>query len=190
MSELRVEKQGSLARRETPGMSAFNDFFAPMLPVGRFFGVSPLAAFQTMRELGDEMDRMFRTSGATAEAAPLQAWTPVVDVQRCNGDVVITAELPGLKKEEVKVEMTDNAVVIEGERRQEHKEDHKGFHRFERSYGKFYRSIPLPEGAKTEQAKAELTDGVLKITVPAPEAKPAARQIPVESGAAKAPLAA
>lgn len=194
MSEVRVEKakvEKEIAKRETHGLNTFNDFFAPMFPVGRFFGVSP---FAMMREFTDEMDRMF-TKGAftpSAETAQMQAWSPTVDVQRCNGNLVVTAELPGLRKEEVKVQMTDNAVIIEGERKREHTEDHKGFHRFERSYGKFYRSIPLPEGAKTEQAKAELTDGVLKISVPAPEAKPAARQIPVQAGtaAAKTPAAA
>jgi HSP20 family protein len=141
------------------------------------------------RGFTDEMDRMFRTAGATAET-PLQAWAPTVDVHRCNGDLVVTAELPGLKKEEVQVEMTDNALVIEGERKQEHKEDHKGFHRFERSYGKFYRSIPLPEGARADQAKAELADGVLKISVPVMEAKPAMRQIPIGTGEGKTSAAA
>lgn len=175
MSEVKVEKQTSIAK-PTPGASIFNDFFAPSFPAGRFFGVSP---FVMMREFSDTMDRMFKAAGGTTEAAAMKAWAPTVDVRRCNGDLVVTAELPGLKKEEVKVEMTDSALIIEGERRQEHEEDHKGFHRSERSYGKFYRSIPLPEGARTEQAKAELADGVLKISVPAPEAKTASRQVSI-----------
>jgi len=96
---------------------------------------------------------------------------------------IVTAELPGLKKEDVKVELTEDALIIQGERKQEHKEDHEGFHRWERSYGQFYRSIPLPEGAKTDQAKAELTDGVLKVSVPVPEAKKkTTRQVPIEQG--------
>ena len=195
MSEVKVEKQSSIARREAPGLgrglsrelNVFNDFFAPILPVGRFFGVSP---FAMMREFSDEMDRMFRTTDMGAGTAPIQAWAPTMDVQRRNGDLVVTAELPGLKKEEVKVELTDNVLIIEGERKQEHTEDQKGFHRFERMYGKFYRSIPLPEGAKTDQAKAELTDGVLKISVPVVEPKPAGRQIPIEAGAEKTKAAA
>ena len=103
-----------------------------------------------------------------------------MDVRQCNGDLVVTAELPGLKKEDVKVELTDDSLVIQGERKHEHKEDHEGFHSFERSYGQFYRSIPLPEGAKTDMARAELTDGVLKVSVPVAEAKKKTRQIPVE----------
>ena len=120
----------------------------------------------------------------------LEPWTPTVDIQQCNGDLVVTVELPGLKKEDVKVELTDDSLVIQGERKHEHKEDHEGFHRWERSYGQFYRSIPLPEGAKTDQAKAELTDGVLKVSVPVPETKKKPRQIPVEQGKETKPAAA
>lgn len=182
MAEVKVEKNQSLARRETPGLSPFNEFFTPAFPVGRFFGLSP---FAMMREFTDEMDRLYRANGPA-----LEAWTPTVDVQRSNGDLLVTAELPGLKKEEVKVEVTDEALIIEGERKREHKEEKEGYHRYERSFGRFYRSIPLPEGAKPDQAKAELNDGVLKVTVPAPEVKKNVRQITVEQGAGKKPAAA
>ena len=155
-----------------------------MFPFSRYFGWGP---FGLMRELGEEMDRAFR---GVAPSTQLEPWAPAVDVRQCDGDLVVTAELPGLKKEEVKVELTDEALIIQGERKQEHKEDHEGFHRWERSYGQFYRSIPLPEGAKTEQAKAELTDGVLKVSVPVAEAKKKTRQIPVEQGKEAKPAAA
>jgi HSP20 family protein len=157
-----------------------------MFPVGRFFGMNP---FTMMREFTDEMDNIFNGIAPATPVTP-EVWAPKVDVQRCNGNLVVTAELPGLKKEEVKVEMTEDALLLQGERKLEHKEDHEGYHRYERSYGKFYRSIPLPEGVKTEAAKAELTDGVLKITVPVAEAKNAARQIPVGEATEKKPLAA
>ena len=173
MAEVKVSKEQSLAKREAPVPSAF---FRPMFPFGRYFGLGP---FGLMRELSEEMDRAFR---GVIPSAQLEPWTPTVDVQQCNGDLVVTAELPGLKKEDVKVELTDDSLVIQGERKHEHKEDHEGFHSFERSYGQFYRSIPLPEGAKTDMAKAELTDGVLKVSVPVAEAKKKTRQIPVEQG--------
>jgi len=92
----------------------------------------------------------------------------------------VTAELPGLKKEEVKVELSDDSLIIEGERKREHKEDHEGFHRWERSYGRFYRSIPLPEGAKRDRLKAELSDGVLKVSLPVPESKKKRTQVAIE----------
>jgi len=173
--EVKVETQKSLAKPETPGLGLFNDFFAPMFPLTRF----ARTPFAMMRDFGEEMDRMFK--GAAAQGT----WAPTVDIQRCNGDLVVTAELPGLKKEEVKVEMTDEALIIEGERKREHKEDHEGYHRYERSYGRFYRAIPLPEGAKTEMAKAELNEGVLKISLPVAEAQKKVRQIAIGEGTEK-----
>ncbi len=172
MAEVKVVKEQSPAKREVVAPSGL---FRPTFPFGRYFGLGP---FGFMRELTQEMDR-FR---GVIPSTQLQPWTPTVDVQHCNGDLVVTAELPGLKKEDVKVELTDDSLVIQGERKQEFTEDHEGFHSVERSYGQFYRSIPLPEGAKTDQAKAELTDGVLKVSVPVPAAKKTTRQIPVEQG--------
>ncbi len=171
MAEVKVSKEQSLAKRDVPSA-----LFRPMFPFGRHFGSGP---FGLMRELREEMDRAFR---GVIPSTQLEPWSPTLDVQQCNGDLVVTAELPGLKKEEVKVELTDDSLIIQGERKHEHKEDHEGFHSFERRYGQFFRSIPLPEGAKTDQAKAELTDGVLKVSVPVPETKKKTRQILVEQG--------
>ncbi len=181
MQEVKVTKEKTLAKPETPAPR--NELFAPMFPFGRFFGLSP---FAMMREFSDEMDRTFRGFAPSVEAG---AWAPAVDIQESNGNLVVTAELPGLKKEEVKVELTDDALIIQGERKCEHKEEREGFYKSERSYGHFYRSIALPEGAKTDQAKAELNEGVLKVSVPVPEAKKKVRQVTVEEGTKK-PLAA
>jgi HSP20 family protein len=173
MSEITVTKEKSLARQQTaPGL--WNEFLTPAFRFGSLFRPSP---FGLMRELSEEMDRAFRGLAPTSDGG---AWAPAVDIQQCNGSLVVTAELPGLKKEEVKVELTDEALIIEGERKREHKEDHEGFHRWERSYGQFYRSIPLPEGAKTDQAKAELADGILKISLPVAEMKKKIREVTVE----------
>jgi len=167
MAEVKITKETAPVKRES------YDFFAPMLPFGKFFGVRP---FALMREFTEEMDRMFKGIPLTEGIEP---WAPAVDVTKCNGDLVVTAELPGLKKEEVKVELTEDALVIEGERKREHKIDHEGYHSVERSYGKFYRSIPLPKEAKADLAKAELNEGILKVTVPVAETKPKAREIPI-----------
>ena len=82
--------------------------------------------------------------------------------------LVIKADLPGLRKDEVSVEIADDSVTIQGERKTEHKDEREGYFRSERSYGSFCRVIPLPEGAMTDQAKANFHDGVLEVTLPAP----------------------
>jgi HSP20 family protein len=147
-----------------------------------------LSPFGLMRHFTNEMDRVFRGWGNGG--AETEGWPPAIDVQQCGGSMVIAAELPGLKREDVKVEVADNAVIIEGEKKREHKDDHEGYHRWERSYGHFYRAVPLPQGAKTDQVKAELKDGVLKVSVPVPESQKKLRQVPIEEGSKGAPASA
>ena len=173
MSEVAVSKRGS----EAPELRRPSEIFQPVLPFGSGalsqFALSP---FAMMREFTNEMDRLFRGGAGT----DLPAWAPTMDVQQCNGNLVVSAELPGLKKEDVKVEVTDeNTLMIQGERKQEHKQDHEGYHQWERHYGRFYRAIALPEGAKSDQVKAELKDGILKISIPVSEAAKKSRQVPV-----------
>jgi HSP20 family protein len=130
--------------------------------------------FRAMQRLADEMDRMFDQFGLGHRWTPLsresaaESWAPDVEVFQKNNELTIKADLPGLKKDEVSVEVTDNAVTIHGERKREHEEEREGWYRSERSYGSFWRVIPLPEGAISEQAKATFRDGVLEITLPAP----------------------
>jgi HSP20 family molecular chaperone IbpA len=96
------------------------------------------------------------------------AWDPQIDVIQRGNELVVRADLPGLKPDDVTVEVSDGAISISGERRHEFEEDQGSLYRFERSYGAFFRAIPLPEGAIVDQAKATFNDGVLEITVPAP----------------------
>jgi len=178
MADVQVRKEQSIAKRHP------SDIFAPLFPFERSFGLTP---FSWMREFTREMDRVFRGLTPSVET---EAWAPAIDIHESNGILSVTAELPGLKKDEVKVEVTDDALIIEGERKREHKEDREGYHRLERSYGRFYRAIPLPEGAKTDQVKAELSDGILKVALPVPEVKKHVRQISVEEGAKSKPTTA
>ncbi len=175
----KVERQKSPAGKEASALVPFHSFFDPAFSINRFFGPSPLfpTSSPLMQEFA-EIDRFLRGTGE-----PMETWAPTIDIEHCNGNLVVTAELPGLKKEEVKVEVGEKALIIEGERSREHKTDHEGYHRYERRYGKFYRSIPLPEGAKTDEARAEINDGVLKVTIPAPEEKKAVRQVEVKQAA-------
>ena len=81
---------------------------------------------------------------------------------------MVRADLPGLTKDDIKVDVTENHITLQGERKREQEEAKGGVYRSERSYGSFYREVPLPEGAITEQAKANFKNGVLEITMPAP----------------------
>ena len=95
-------------------------------------------------------------------------WSPQVEVFEREGQLVLRADLPGLTKEDVKVEVTNEAINISGERKSEHEEKREGYYRSERSYGSFYRSIPLLEGVNAEDANATFRNGVLEITMQAP----------------------
>lgn len=131
--------------------------------------------FRAMQRMADQMDRLFddfglgrRWTSPFGRETALEAWAPDVDVFQKNNELTIRADLPGLKREDVTVDVTDDAVTIQGERKHEREEEREGFYRSERAYGSFYRVIPLPQGAITDQAKATFRDGVLEITLPAP----------------------
>ena len=140
--------------------------------------------FSVMRRMTEEMDRAFQTSNTANGGSAL--WAPAVEVSQTDSQYVVRAELPGLKPEEVQVEVTEDGLVLSGERTFERDLEKGGVHRTEIRYGRFYRVIPLPAGANVEQAKAKFENGVLEVTLPlAEEAKP--RRIQVESSTA--PLA-
>ena len=102
----------------------------------------------------DEMERMIgMRPGSQNMNMPL--WSPAIEISQHNGDYKIRAELPGLKPEDVKVEVNGDALVLEGDRKFEHEDKKDGVYRSERQYGHFYRSIPLPEGADVDKAHAK-----------------------------------
>jgi HSP20 family protein len=123
------------------------------------------------------MDRLFEDFGfgrrlarPFAREASSQMWAPQVEVFQKNNELTIRADLPGLKREDITVEITDDDLCIQGDRKHEREEEREGYYRSERGYGSFCRVIPLPEGAIADQAKASFKDGVLEITMPAPPA--------------------
>jgi HSP20 family protein len=110
-----------------------------------------------------------------------QFWVPRVDVEQRGDSIVVRADLPGVRKEDIQIDVTDEGLTISGERREEHEEggEDQGYRAIERSYGSFQRTIPLPQQVNLEQLKAKMRDGVLQITVPLDEnARP--RRIPID----------
>jgi HSP20 family protein len=167
-------QQRGLARR-----GYFPSLFS--LSPSDFFTASP---FELMRRFTEEMDQAFESSGLSRRsgAGQMATWSPAVDVFERDGNLVIHAELPGLNKDDVKVEMIDGALVIRGESKREHEEQRQGLYRCERSHGAFYRVIPLPEGANLDQARAQFKNGVLEVSIPVPQSQRNRREIPVEAG--------
>lgn len=142
------------------------------------------AAF--MRRVGEEMDRSFdrffegsgmpipRFLGRGRELLRREAgfipaeWSPRVDMLRREGQWIIRADIPGLSRDDIKVELTDDLLTIRGERREEKEEEQEGYSYRECNYGTFYRAIPLPDGVAPSQATATFRDGVLEVALPAP----------------------
>jgi len=142
-----------------------------------------------VRRFIDEVDRLADDFGigrsllSSVERELPGAWAPQIEMFERGGQLIVHADLPGLRKEDVKVELFDDAVTIEGERRNQRDEKQEGFYRSERSYGRFFRRVPLPQGVETEDAKASFRDGVLEVTMPAPKSKSkAARKLEIRDG--------
>jgi HSP20 family protein len=159
------QQAGALSRRGGFGMPSL--FGA---------GGSP---FDMFRRLDQDMDRLFnqlwgggrslmRGRGRDAETSSM--WLPQVEVREEGGKLHVCADLPGLRKEDVKLSLEGDQLVLQGERQssREEGEQGSGYYHSERSYGSFYRSIPLPEGVDPETAKADFKDGVLDVTFDAP----------------------
>ena len=147
--------------------------------------MNTLLKWSPFRELDDLQSRLgslfgrstLRTAG---ENITTTEWAPLVDVTEDDKEFLITAELPDVKREDVKVTAEDGTLRITGERKLEKEEKGKKFHRIERSYGSFERSFTLPAGTKPEALTAEYKDGVLKVHLPKAEvAKPRAIEVKV-----------
>jgi HSP20 family protein len=175
MAEVAVVKETKPERKEITPRTSW-DF--PLFP-GSMFGMNP---FALMRRFTEDMDRAF--TGVPAFNKQVETfWRPTMEVKELPGKLLVTAELPGVKKEEVKINVVNDVLTLEGERKHEKEEKREGYFHSERSYGKFARSIELPEGAKVEQATANFNNGVLEITIPVPEVKETRREIPVQEPA-------
>src|SRR5262249_27283889 len=172
-TEGRARSQGMeryLAGRQYPSVFSVSP--------GEFFTMSPITL---MRRFTEDIDRAFgfgrRGGGEYVEQD--FSWAPPVEVQQQGNDLLIRAELPGISENDIKVEATEEGLVIQGEKKREHTSEEAGWHHSERSYGRFYRLIPRTESAKLAGANANFHNGVLEITVAVPELEKKPGQIPV-----------
>lgn len=143
--------------------------------------------FAWMRRFAEEMDHLFEDFGLgfgrrvpsfvtrghellrrEAGLVPVD-WSLRVDVLRREDQLIVRADLPGVTKDDVTIEVTDDALTIRGERKEEKEERRQGYRYRERSYGYFYRTLPLPEGVDTAKATAEFDNGVLEVVIPVPK---------------------
>ena len=148
-------------------------------------GSSFATPFEFFDRMTDEMDRTFarlwRDFGSPRRSLLSRAgfgsrsgqglWSPRIEAIQKGDQFLVRAELPGLKKDDVQVELTEDAVTVRGERREEHEEEREGYFHSEREYGQFHRTIPLPEGVIAESAKASFRNGVLEISMQAAPAE-------------------
>jgi HSP20 family protein len=112
-----------------------------------------------------------------------EVWSPNIQVFERDGKLKVTADLPGMSRDDVRVELRDNNLVLEGERKEERKEDREGYFVSERSYGSFHRVIPLPDDVDAGSARATFRDGVLELTFDLPRNHQShSRSIPIEEG--------
>jgi HSP20 family protein len=153
---------------------------------------SPLAIgpLSLMRRLFDDLDRLVGIGGVDPVMEQMfdddtssLAFVPRVDVRQQDDRMLVHVDLPGLAPEDVRLRLDQGALIIEGERRNERESNEGGVWRSERSYGQFQRVIPLPETADVESAEARFENGVLEVSIKAPQ-RPRGREIPIKTGQA------
>ena len=134
-----------------------------------------IVRWEPLRELNSlqsEMNRLFNTvfdtpSGTSGNV--LRRWMPAMDLVESGDHFVLRADLPGMGEDDVNIEFEDGTLTVSGERKAEHEESNEGFHRVERSFGSFSRSLTLPQGIDPEAVTASFDRGVLEIRIPKPE---------------------
>jgi HSP20 family protein len=149
------------------------------------FRISP---YTLMRRFMEDMEQQWASLGIGRGEQGMTAtggtsFAPPMEMFERNGHLVVRADLPGLTKDDIQVEVTEEGLTIAGERRSEHEEKQGGMFRSERHYGTFRRHIPLPEGIDAAQVQASFQDGVLEVTMPAPQQQAHGRRIEIHSDA-------
>jgi HSP20 family protein len=132
-----------------------------------------------------EVDRLFDAFfGGSGEAG---RWVPAIDLWEAEDRFVLKADLPGLSEDDVTIEVQDGALTVTGERQEEDRKGGTGWYRFERSFGKFSRTLTLPEGVDPDGITAEFKSGVLEVRIPKPEQRKP-RRVEIKAGGGKPAL--
>jgi HSP20 family protein len=138
------------------------------------------SAFDQLTNIRDEINRLFESPRENGGSGAFNTWAPALDVFEDNDNLIVRAELPGMKKEDIDISLHDNIITVSGERKNEKKYEGGKTSREERFFGRFTRSITLPKQVDSSRVKASYKDGLLTVTLPkAEEAKP--RQIQIQS---------
>jgi HSP20 family protein len=135
--------------------------------------------FEGLTRWFDDIDTWVDTGFFTD--MPNTMWRPAIDIEEKDGKYMVRADLPGIKKGDIHIELHDGYLTLRGERKSEHKEKKGGYQRFERTYGSFERTICVPEGVTEKDIHAHYEDGVLELTIPVPKVQePKTTEIKIE----------
>ena len=137
--------------------------------------------WRDLETLSTRLNRLFNTAVSRPDdEMPFGDWLPAMDVEETDGEYLIKADLPAIRREDVKVGVTDGVLTIEGERKQEKEEKNRKFHKVERSFGKFVRRMSVPTDVDQSKIEAEVKDGLLRVRLPkSVSAKPRSVEIKV-----------
>src|SRR5829696_9296471 len=127
-----------------------------------------MALLMKPEPFSQEVNRLFNTLFDLSDTG-VQRWVPAMDLMEADDHFVLRADLPGLGEDDVSIEVQDNTLTISGERKSEHEERQRGWYRLERSFGRFSRSLTLPEGVNADAVTAGFDRGVLEVRIPKPE---------------------
>lgn len=144
-------------------------------------GGTALSPWQEMTDMQNRIRQLFDMPFALPVIAEPMGWSPAVDVSESDGELTVTAELPGMRSEDVHVDLADNVLTIRGEKKEETERQEKEMRVVERSYGSFRRSFTLPATVDEAKVSAEFRDGILRVTLPKTE-RTAGKKIEIKAG--------
>jgi HSP20 family protein len=138
--------------------------------------------------LQGDMNRLFdsffgRREGGSAVYGAVRRWIPPMDLVETEDNLVLRADLPGVERDDIEIEVKDGVLTLSGERKAQHEEKREGFHRVERAFGRFSRALELPKGVEPDSVSANFDKGVLEVRMPKPaERKPTRIEIQAGDG--------